>query len=966
MKNRLLPLKLSVIIGGIVLIILSVSWIDKYQASGQRDDDSGTNSVKNAAEYYAVMKRNQVTGVINPNEVFQARKQVQDHMANSGRGFNMAWQFLGPDNWGGRTRAILLDKTDETYQTLFAGGVSGGVWKSTTGGLTWNKVNTPQENISVSCMAQGPNGDIYVGTGEYFVVTEDFQISRYEGFIGHGILHSSDGENFNFLAPTIPGHGQGMDAEWAYVNELAVGENNGRIFAATNTGLKFSNDGGANWSFAKTAEGDLLDTIATDVHVAANGLIVASVRNWCYVSENGDPFNFISQSTRYDIPPDSVVNPEKLPMEKIARIEFAIAPSDNNVVYAMAASDDDFANNVQFGELEGIYRSADKGQTWDLIGPGGSANFNVLGFQVGNDQFYLGFYNNTLTVHPQDAGRIIVGGYDMWEGNYPEQTGFFDWVQTSTSFFPGLFNYIHSSHHAYVFNPDNPNTCYFASDGGINVTNDGFESFKDLNKNYNVDQFYSIAYKNDGLVMGGTQGSGVLYISGEGNTPYNAEPMNIGQDINGGFTEFSMIDPDIFFFAGEHANIRRWDDDIGAFTAFLIATITNPNAFITPFALWEDFNNENSRDSVTYIADKNYNANDTIVAYSNNNSYPIVYVLPEPLLSGDSTRVHDPVSSLFFVAVNDIVWMTKQAIDLTVVPEWWEISNFDGLPWCIGYSADANYLYVGTEEGLLYRIANIALAYDYDRADVNSSSCIISTQLIKDFEGRVITSVAVDPENDNNVAVTLGNYGNSDYVYWTSNAVDSIPDFVSVQGNLPQMPVYSSLVEFNSANLIIGSECGIWVTDNPQGNTTEWSMENDGMDAVPVFMLRQQQISQWPINNFGIIYAATHGTGLYQSDRYVGIADEPQPSSVVNKNLKIYPNPVTENATIEFEMDKVADVIINIYDINSRLVKQLDLNQSLNGSNQIIIDCHDLMHGTYVLQLLTGAETYVTKFIVLK
>ena len=73
---------------------------------------------------------------------------------------------MGPDNVGGRTRAILIDKDNSNL--IYAGGVSGGLWKSNNAGLTWNIIpGTDQLEFSgVVSTCQTSNGDIYFGTGE--------------------------------------------------------------------------------------------------------------------------------------------------------------------------------------------------------------------------------------------------------------------------------------------------------------------------------------------------------------------------------------------------------------------------------------------------------------------------------------------------------------------------------------------------------------------------------------------------------------------------------------------------------------------------------------------------------------------------------------------------------------------------------------------------------------------------------
>lgn len=80
------------------------------------------------------------------------------------------WVERGPNNVGGRVRAIMFDPTDLTYNTVIAGGVSGGLWKNTNisnSTTVWTRVNIP-ENLNVNNITYDPNNTSvwYVGTGE--------------------------------------------------------------------------------------------------------------------------------------------------------------------------------------------------------------------------------------------------------------------------------------------------------------------------------------------------------------------------------------------------------------------------------------------------------------------------------------------------------------------------------------------------------------------------------------------------------------------------------------------------------------------------------------------------------------------------------------------------------------------------------------------------------------------------------
>ena len=112
------------------------------------------------------------------------------------------WKKRGPYNVGGRTRALAVDISDENV--LLAGGVSGGMWRSTDGGQNWSKTTKPEQLHSVTTIAQdlrtGKNSIWYYGTGEY---TGNSAIGGGNNayFSGDGIFKSTDGgENWKEIS----------------------------------------------------------------------------------------------------------------------------------------------------------------------------------------------------------------------------------------------------------------------------------------------------------------------------------------------------------------------------------------------------------------------------------------------------------------------------------------------------------------------------------------------------------------------------------------------------------------------------------------------------------------------------------------------------------------------------------------------------------------------------------------------
>jgi hypothetical protein len=898
-----------------------------------------TDAIQLAGKHFSMIKNNQFTGTVDPKDILEGEKALKN--IKSGRTFGLNWNQRGPDNFAGRTKSVIVDNRDTSGKTLFVGSVAGGVWKSVTEGLTWNELNGSGINLNVSCMVQAANGDIYAGTGEDF--TKGWGVPA---LIGRGIFKSSDGNSFNLLEATAP-----SGNEWNFINELGIDKSSSRIYAATNTGLKYSNDGGINWSFARTDLGVDLTGDASDVKVASDGTVVVSLNNQCWISQNGDANNFQSFSN------DTITG--LLPSTGVGRFEFAFAPSDPNVLYALAAVDSTRMNGLDTitlkGTLENIYKSTDKGSTWTVIGPGGSVNFRIFG------RTNHGLYSNTISVFPNDPNRILAGGLTLWEGNQVLETGNYNWEQRLNG---------GEDVHATVFAPNNQNAIYLAGDFGIYVMAYDFQSGKSLNKTYVTSQFYSVAYShNNDELIGGTQGYGPVYIDGKGNTPESANMLLTS--FVGGYSEISQIDPKVFIYSSTKANLFR-SNDKGATTSttFLRATgMFNDSTLLTPFLLWESFNNIYSRDSITFRSnvDTVYN-NSSIIVHSKNGQYPFNYTISGSFAVGDTLRIQDIVSSKFFVGLPGTIFMTKHLHDFTKEPDWDKIALISGVPMSMAYSKDANYLYVGTTRGNLYRISNIALAYDAAHADVSSPGCVIATSLIQTYDGRVVTSISVDPNNAAHILVTLGNYGNNDYVYDCTNALDESPTFISVQGNLPKIPVYTSLIEMNSSNrVLIGTDYGIYTTEN-LGNSSDWTQENTGMGEVPVMMIRQQTLDRaWSpgidvTKNLGAIYIATNGRGLFENRSFVGITEHPEVTS--NSTLKIYPNPANDYVKVSFKVPSTSSATLNIFDLSGQLIKTENLGRVKSGEVEYSLSTGNLGIGNYLIQIVTGNTRCSAKLVV--
>jgi hypothetical protein len=119
------------------------------------------------SEYFFKLMRDPATNSIPENirnrELDFARtlpsiEQVQSRMKAKDPTFQAVdydWEQAGPFDVGGRTRALAVDQRDPNI--VLAGGVSGGMWKSTDGGNSWQLQTPDLANLSVTSVAQDPN-----------------------------------------------------------------------------------------------------------------------------------------------------------------------------------------------------------------------------------------------------------------------------------------------------------------------------------------------------------------------------------------------------------------------------------------------------------------------------------------------------------------------------------------------------------------------------------------------------------------------------------------------------------------------------------------------------------------------------------------------------------------------------------------------------------------------------------------
>jgi photosystem II stability/assembly factor-like uncharacterized protein len=877
-------------------------------------------------------------------------------------------------------------------EKMWCGGVAGGLFFSVNGGLTWeiHPWTRDHDHIGISTMRIAPNGDIYIGTGEGFAPILDGVPNTFgaPGFIGSGIYRSTDGgATFDLLPATTPVANSNSD-RWSFIYEIAFDPfDNNKFYVATHRGIVMTQDGGTTFTSPNGITPALQNGPALEVAVdPILGYVYALSGNRVFRSTDSG-LTFIDITGINGFPATN----------RIGRIEFAVTKSQQGLVYA-CVSTPGFG-----GIMDAIYRSDDGGANWTVVVRGSANGFNPLGEQS--------FWNIAFAIDPANTDRLIIGGQlELWSVNV---NGGRDLIAYWQPQIPSNPYYVHADMHLVVFHPTNPNIMYVGSDGGVSRSNnaqDQFPKFTPRNKGLGITQFYGFGTGYNGNLIGGTQDNGTNLNDCKNNAPKTFREVSGG---DGGDAAISRLYPNISFATITSGTLTRsvnfsdsyscaFDENIDANTD---CTPDDGTLFLTPIALWED---------------------DSLVTNTVYRTRTRIDKSTQAVLSQVTTPENITVKkekALLFICTNNGIWFSPNPLNPSLNPEWFKIS-VAGTATAVTVS-EQGVAFVGTQTGNTYRIdgftdgyvldslltavnisadpndANIEIVdsvYDYfyksplDRStwtfpsvatNIASSQGIRRVKLtVPGTSGRYITGFAVNPSDPNQVVVTCANYGNSDYIFQSTNGNDPpvgqttpLPTFQSIQNNLPLMPVYDAVFDYyNGNNLIIGTELGVWSTSNYLDGASQisWSTENSqDFGAVPTFQVRVDQMYD---KECRVLYAGTHGRGIFRSTsltpfncditackEIVGVNEVANTQPV---SLKLYPNPVTTNATLDLYVKQGREAVVMVYDITGRVVVNQKLTSLVTGLNKINLELSQLQSGTYIVAAqLPGEKLLTTKLI---
>ncbi len=483
--------------------------------------------------------KNPITG--EPD--YDARQRAMEYTARKSKEkaaiANINWVERGPNNVGGRTRALMFDPNDNTNKKVWAGGVAGGLWYNndiTDANSTWNKVNDFWANLAVTCIAYNPANtqEMYVGTGEGW-----FNGGAVRGV---GIWKTSDGgTTWNQLASTT--------GIFLRTQKIVITSGGIIIVSDRNNGFYRSTDGGTIWTNTLTGER------GADLEIAANGEVYGTTG----VFSQGNIYKSTDNGLNWVLNLGGGAN--------AGRIELATAPSNPSIVYAVCHK----TNAVGDNDVLWFKKTINGGTSWTNITiPKYITTPNTCVTNTTHFTRAQCWYDLILKVHPTDANLVFAGGIDL----HRSTNGGTNWIPISFWYSVPCLPYVHADQHTMSFRPGSTNEMIFGNDGGVfystNAGNSGVaapHTINARNKNYNVTQFYATGTKNlfnSAYYVAGAQDNGSKVMNG-----FQVKP---GNQVTGGDGAFCFIDqnnPDIQITSYVNNNYYRSLDGGSSFPSIL-------------------------------------------------------------------------------------------------------------------------------------------------------------------------------------------------------------------------------------------------------------------------------------------------------------------------------------------------------------------------------------------------------------
>ena len=894
----------------------------------------------------------------------------------------------GPNNNGGRTRALAYDirYNGSTNRVIIAGGISGGILRSTDGGANWIKVTPVNEVHNVATIAQDPrpgNQDTwYAGGGEYIGSSAD---ATGAGYLAHGLFKSTDNgatwirlplnnmTDFNGSA-ILSGVPERFDHPFDYVHKITINPINGDVYVAchrrivrsSNSGTTFQTVfGSATTAFAANGQGDVVISPTGKVYIAFGGSAPDFSLRGIWKSTTGDLNSYTRLAGGQTLGVDSVdgwrgnaysfTDVGGSNFYDTRRALLALAPSNENILYVLYENGLTNTSSGRNKEADLFKLDMTSGNNWT----NNSANLPDFpgGDHDATDPFTVQEgYDLFISVKPTDPNFVILGGTSLYRStNGFASTAATSWIGGYGNTLPTLTFYpnSHPDIHNVVFNPVNSNEAIGSDDGGIRITNDitapgSTVSWTHLN-NYQTLQYYRVTI-DPGVGLnnfaGGSQDNGTQFrdktgISGVAASDSNNHRRLIGGD--GGSVGISKkgTGPQFLYGSVQFGSIRR-----GQLQATFSSTEIRPNGltpsfsgsttefgeFVTNFKL----NPDNTED--LYYVNFNRMFRTTNASTANSSSWTELTGVGNAVNSSNGTNI-----------------------------------GIRAVAFTRGNYATSHSMYFGTTDGRIFRLDDPRNS-SADATPVN----ITPSSGVGDISGLNIQDIAVNPNNDNEIIAVITNYGrtntsgtfvNVTNILWTNNAKSASPTWKAAEGNLVGTTT-SGFISTRSCMITVkkdgsgnpvteyyvGTAAGLFAVENlgttlSGAGTPSWQREGSSTLNYAVV----NSLAYRPDDN--VLLVGTHGNGLY----YTFLGTPNLITGINNPILNdknfitlVYPT-VSENI-VQYRIGNKTDVkkiSVQLYNMQGQEIYRQESNYQ-HGSFNI----NRFAKGAYILSIYSDNRKY--------
>lgn len=657
------------------------------------------------------------------------------------------WDLLGPTNIGGRVvdLALIPGRASE----LWVATASGGVWRSSDFGNTYERAWPDELTQAMGALAAGADGTLYAGTGE----ANPGGGSVVYG--GTGLYRSLDGgETWEFSGlPEAGAFGRIVvdPSDPSVVYAAAAGD---LFVPGGERGLYRSTEGGAPGSWELLLAGPNDTTGAVDVtvdpsdpdrilvamwdhHRTPEARVYAGPGSGVWLTEDGG-------ATWRRIPEITLGDPAE-----IGRIGVAFAPSDPSRVYAIIA-------NTLDGTHGEWFRSDDGGRTFAVQPSSGLA---------ANNSSY-GWWFARIFVDPGDPDHLYVAGLELIESR-DGGASFLPQSSTTAGVVTGAHQVIvHADQHAMVWSEDIPSLVYLGNDGGV------YRSFvggiagswltgasQGWTQHYSVD----VDEQTAEYVVSGLQDNLCQQHVGGGEETSDAW-TKYGLCGDGIVTRVDPSDPSITYYCSQYGGCGR------------------------AIAGAPDLRFRMPSDRYGWLADIQFDPNDPATIYTAGSR------LWRSTSRGES-----------WTAMSGDLSSDPEQLDPN--PGY----KLRGVVTTVAVHPDGRTVWVGTDEGRLWVNRDItAAADDLDNATWTLVSAGEADDPLGLPERTWITSITVDPEDAETAYVAYSGFRQGDETARLFRTTDGGASFTDVSGDLPSAPINDVIVV--GEELVVATDVGVFLT----------------------------------------------------------------------------------------------------------------------------------------------------------